>query len=50
VERSKIFVAYLDECWEAFQGQGHAFDWAEVRGPLDRDYERIERTLAKRLF
>lgn len=50
VARSKIFVAYLDDCWEAFQGQGHAFDWADVREPLDRDYERIERTLAKRLF
>jgi hypothetical protein len=48
VKRSKIFVAYLDDCWEAFQGQGHAFDWGEVREPLDRDYERIERTLAKR--
>ncbi len=50
VERAKLFTEYLSESWEPFRGDDHAFDWDEVRQPLERDYERIERTLAKRLF
>jgi hypothetical protein len=49
VRRSKAFVDYLDSAWSsAFEGHGHAFDWREVSAVLDADYERIERTLAKR--
>lgn len=47
LDRVKIFTDYLGRSWESFRGDGHAFDWDEVRQQLDRDYERIERTLSK---
>lgn len=47
VERAKLFTEYLGQSWEPFRGGDHAFDWDEVRRPLERDYERIERTLSK---
>lgn len=48
VERSRIFVDYLDKTWEAGFGTLELpFSWSEVKQPLARDYERIERTLAK---
>lgn len=52
VARSRLFVGYLDAAWDdSFEGQDLAFSWPEVKKPLERDYDRIERTLAKsRLF
>ena len=51
VARSRVFVDYLDSSWESVGSQEQAFDWRTARGPLNVDYERIERTLAKkRLF
>lgn len=46
--RSKVFSAYLDQCWEPFRDEETAFDWPLVSETLSRDYERINRTLAKR--
>jgi hypothetical protein len=52
VARSRVFVGYLDAAWDThFASEDLAFSWPAVKTPLERDYERIERTLAKsRLF
>jgi hypothetical protein len=52
VSRSRVFAAYLDAVWdEQFSGADLAFSWPEVKRPLEVDYARIDRTLAKsRLF
>jgi len=47
VERAKLFAEYLNDSWESFRDADHAFDWDEVSQPLERDYERIDRTLSK---
>jgi len=47
VERAKLFAKYLGDCWRSLGASGHPFDWDEAREPLDRDYERIERTLLR---
>lgn len=46
--RCKVFCAYLDKAWDRFDHGEAGFDWQEVRSDLIDDYERIERTLAKR--
>jgi hypothetical protein len=47
VSRAKVFTKYLDESWEALGASNEPFNWIEVCKPLERDYERIERTLRK---
>jgi hypothetical protein len=47
VKRAKLFAEYLSDSWEFFRDGDHAFDWDEVSQPLERDYERIDRTLTK---
>jgi hypothetical protein len=46
--RCRLFCRYLDEAWDRFDHPEAGFDWKEVRADLIADYERIERTLAKR--
>jgi hypothetical protein len=50
VKRSRVFRNYLNACWEPFERRESPFDWLAVSQALDKDYERIDRTLAKRLF
>lgn len=47
VKRAKRFAGYLGECWQSLGAPDQPFDWDEVRQPLERDYERIERTLLR---
>lgn len=47
VVRAKVFAGYLDESWEAVGASDQPFSWPDVCKPLERDYERIERTLHK---
>lgn len=50
VERCRVFLGYLDACWERFDAPDSPFIWPELRPVLDDDFERIERTLAKRVL
>ena len=50
LNRCKLFCRYLDQAWERFDHPEAGFDWREMRETLNSDYERIERTLAKRAF
>ena len=42
-ERSKVFVEYLDDCWERFDNHESGFSWEAAKTHLDGDYERIRR-------
>lgn len=48
--RCRSFVEYLDGCWARFEVADTPFVWSDLRLVLDDDFERIERTLAKRAF